>query len=269
MKKTWRGLAALALVAGSLMSAGSLRAQTNEPSPVAPAPVAPAKPQGDAVPATPKAPAALAQDVAFGRFIALIRAHLFTGDELVSQRDWDAAARHFSFPAEEVYGMIRGDLRIYKTPPFDDALKALAATAKTHNAKQYPKGLKKVQDALAAADAGLKSRQANWPRFVVEVAIETLKAVPDEYGDAIAKGRIVRPIGYQTARGLILQADRMIESAAGELDAGNAAALGDVRAGFAQLKPAFAAVTAPKQAVMDESTVLGLVSRIELAAGRL
>jgi hypothetical protein len=269
MARTWLGFAVVTLVAGSLMSAGGLRAQTSEPSPVAPAPVAPAKPQGEAVPAAPKVPAALPQDVVFGRFIALIRAHLFTGDELVSQRDWDVAARHFSFPAEEIYGMIRGDLRIYKTPPFDDALKALAATAKSHNAKQYPKALKKVQDALAAADAGLKSRQANWPRFVVEVAIETLKAVPDEYGDAIAKGRIVRPIGYQTARGFILQADRMIESAAGELEAGNAAALGDVRAGFAQLKQAFATVTAPKQVVMDEAAVLGLVSRIELAAGRL
>ena len=92
---------------------------------------------------------------------------------------------------------------------------------------------------------------------MVAVAIETLKAAPDEYDDAIAKGRIVRPIGYQTARGLILQADRMIESVAGELEAKNAAALSDIRAGFAQLKQAFASVTAPKQAVMDYAALLG------------
>src|ERR1035437_6799733 len=165
------------------------------------------------VAATP--PAALPQDVAFGRFIALIRGHLLIGDELASQRQWDAAHPHFSFPTEEIYGTIREDLRTYKTPPFDGALKALARTVKAHNAKQYPKARQKVEDALAAADAGLKARQANWPRFVVVVAIETLKAAPDEYDDAVANGRIVRPIGYRTARGIILQADRMIESVAG------------------------------------------------------
>jgi hypothetical protein len=219
------------------------------------------------VAATP--PAALPQDVAFGRFIALIRGHLLIGDELASQRQWDAAHPHFSFPTEEIYGIIREDLRTYKTPPFDGALKALARTVKAHNAKQYPKARQKVEDALAAADAGLKARQANWPRFVVVVAIETLKAAPDEYDDAVANGRIVRPIGYRTARGIILQADRMIESVAGEIEANNAAALSDMRAGFAQLKQSFASVIAPKQAVLDDSAVLGTVSRIELAAAKI
>lgn len=45
---------------------------------------APAKPSGAA---TVKIPAALPPDVAFGRFIALIRGHLLTGEELVKQRD--------------------------------------------------------------------------------------------------------------------------------------------------------------------------------------
>ena len=48
--------------------------------------------------------------LAFGRFIALIRGHLLTGDELASQRQWDAAHPHFSFPTEEIYGIIREDL---------------------------------------------------------------------------------------------------------------------------------------------------------------
>ncbi|HEY5216726.1 MAG TPA: hypothetical protein VIJ17_07515, partial [Pseudolabrys sp.] len=51
--------------------------------------------------------------------------------------------------------------------------------------------------------------------------------------DAVAQGRIVRPIGYQTARGFILQADRMIESVAPELEGNNAAAFGEMRAGLA------------------------------------
>ena len=220
-------------------------------------------------PAAVKTPAELPPDLAFGRFIALIRGHLLTGDELVSRRAWEAAVPHFSFPIEEVYGIIREDLRSYKTPPFESALKALVRTVKARNAKQYPKARQKVEDALVAADAGLKAKAPNWPRFVIAAAIETLKAAPDEYDDAVAKGRIVRPIGYQTARGFILQAERMIDSVAGELEPNNAAAVGEMRAGFAQLKPAFAAVTAPREAAMDYAAVLALVSRIELAAGKI
>lgn len=245
----WLGIGAL--VAAAAMQ-GPSRAQVEPPPPAA-----------------VKTPAELPPDVAFARFIALIRGHLLTGDELVSQRAWDAAHPHFSFPTEEIYGTIRDDLRSYKTPPFDGALKALARTVKAHNAKQYPKARQKVEDALAAADAGLKAKAPNWPRFVVAVAVETLKAAPDEYDDAVAKGRIVRPIGYQTARGFILQADRMVESMAGELGGHNAAALSDIRAGFVQLKRAFTSVNAPKQAVMDYAAILGIVARIELAAGKL
>jgi hypothetical protein len=224
-------------------------------------------------PAVAKTPAALSKDLAFARFIALIRGHLLTSDELAGQGQWEAAASHAGFPREEVYGIIRDDLRNYKTPPFDDALKALVRAAKARNAAQYAKARKSVEDSLAAADAALKAKAANWPRFVVAVAIEVLKTAPDEYDDAIGTGRnlgrIARPIGYQTARGFILQADRMFESVAGELSGGNAAALSDIRAGFAQLKQAFASVAAPKHAPIDYAAVLSIVSKMEAAAAKL
>lgn len=253
---TWLGLGAIVFAA--TFGCSHTYAQVDRQPLSAPAVVAPAK-----------IPATLPPDIAFGRFIALIRGHLLTGEELVGQRQWSAAHPHFSFPTEEIYGVIREQLRTYKTPPFDGALKALARTVKAHNAKQYPKARKKVEDALAAADAGLKVRQPTWPRFVVEVAIAVLKTAPDEFDDAVAQGRIVRPIGYQTARGFILQADRMIESAAPELEVNNAAAFSEIRAEFAKLKQAFASVTAPKQAVMDYPAILAIVARIERAAGKL
>ncbi len=227
---------------------------------------APAKPEGEAA---PKISAALPPDVAFGRFITLIRGHLLTGEELVKQRDWNDAHPHFMFPLKEIYGVIREDLRGYKTPPFDEALKALARTVEARNPKQYPKAREKVENALAAADAGLKARQPDWPRFVVEVAIATLKTAPEEYEDAYAMDRLAHPVGYQTARGFILQADRMIESVAGDLEAKNPGALRDMRQGFAQLKQAFAAEDAPKRPPLDAAALLGVVSRIELAAGKL
>jgi hypothetical protein len=148
---------ALAVFAASALNC-SAQAQT----------AAPAKPE--AAPAV-KIPEALPPDVAFGRFIALIRGHLLTGDELVRRHDWDEAHPHFMFPLEEIYGVIREDLPDYHTPPFDGALKALARTVAAHNAKQYPKAREKVDSALAAADADLKLRQANWPRFVLRTVL--------------------------------------------------------------------------------------------------
>jgi len=220
-------------------------------------------------PAVAKLPAISAQDLAFGRSIALIRGHLLTGDELAAQRQWDAAASHFSFPREEIYGVIRDQLRIYNTPPFDYALKTLARAVKSRDVKQFPKARQKVEDALGAADAGLKARQPNWPRFTLAVAIAVLKSAPDEYDDAVAKGRVVRPIGYQTARGFILQANRMVESVAAELGGGNAAALADARATLAQLKTTFASLTAPKEAVITDATFQNAVAKIEQAAAPL
>lgn len=243
----WLGMVAVVAASPSVTCA-----QTEAPPPVA------AKP-----------PAISAQDIAFGRFIALIRAHLLTGDELVAQRQWEAAASHFGFPREEIYGVIRDQLRTYNAPPFDSGLKALARASKSRDAKQFPKIRQKVEDALTAADAGLKARQPNWPRFTVAVAIAVLKAAPDEYDDAVANGRIVRRIGYQTARGFILQADRMIESVAAELGAGNAAALADSRAALSQLKTNFASLAAPKEAVITDATFQNAVAKIEQAAAPL
>jgi hypothetical protein len=261
MRRTapWLGLAVL-IAAGSLMTTGSDRAHAQA--------IVQAPADGGSK-ATPKIPAALPPDIAFGRFIALIRGHLLTGEALVKERDWSDAHSHFMFPLEEIYGVIRDDLRGYKTPPFDGALKALARTVQARNARQYPKALAKVEGALAAADAGLKTRQSDWPRFELAVAIEVLKTAEEEYEEAIAKDRIARPVGYRTARGFILQADRMVESVAGDLEAKNADALRDLRDALSELKKAFAPVDAPKRLPIDAAAIQGIVSRVELAAGKL
>jgi hypothetical protein len=226
----------------------------------------PAKPTGAA---TVKVPAPLAPDVAFGRFIALIRGHLLTGEDLVKQRDWSDAYPHFMFPLEEIYGVIREDLHVYKTPPFDGALRTLARAVRSHSVRQYPKALEKVQLALAAADVDLKARQKDWPSFELTVAVEVVKTAAEEYEDAIANDRIVHAVGYRTARGFVLQADRMIDGVAGDLATKNATALRGLRDALSQLKQAFAAVDAPKRPPIDEAALHAIVSRIEMASGEL
>lgn len=217
----------------------------------------------------PQIPAPLPPDVAFARFIALIRADLLTGDELVKRRDWDVARRHFMFPLEEIYGVIRQDLRVYKTPPFDGALKSLARTVAARGVRHYPRAIAQVEKSLSAADAGLRARQPDWPRFMLAVSLATLKTAPDEYEDALSGGRIIRPIGYQTARGIVLQTDHMIDGIAAELGGRNADALRDLQGALVELKSGFPTVNAPKQPVMDIAAVNALVAKIESAAGRL
>ena len=223
---------------------------------------------GPAEPA-PK-PAELPADLAFARFIALIRGHLLTGDELVKLHRWNVAYPHFAFPTEEIYGVIRDELHAYHTPPFDGVLKALARAVRARNATQYPRLLEKVDAALAAADAGLRARQPDWPRFTVAVAVEILKTAADEYEDAVANGRIVHRVGYRTTRGFILQADRMIEILpASELPASDAAALAEIRTEMTRIKSGFASLNAPDRPAMDEKALAGVISQIELTFRKL
>ena len=214
--------------------------------------------------------AGLPPELAFAVRVALLRGHLLVGDELVKQQQWNAALPHFLHPTEEIYGDIQGELAGYNVPRFDGALKALAQVVKGRKGgADYVKALKAVNDALAAADAGMKARQSNWSGFVVEAAVEALKAASGEYQQAIVGGRIAKPVEYQDARGFILQADRMIESVAPDLQKKDPAALDQVRAGLVELKKAFPSAMPPRTPVKDYGGVLADVSRIELAAGKL
>jgi hypothetical protein len=212
----------------------------------------------------------LPPELAFAVRIALLRGHLLVGDELVKQQQWNAALPHFLHPGEEIYGDLKDQLAGYNVPPFDGTLKTLSDIVKAKKGNDYAKALKAVNDALAAADAGMKARQeANWSGFVVEAAVEAMKTATGEYQQAIVGGRIAKPVEYQDARGFIWQGDRMIESVAADLQRTDAAALAQVRAGLAELKKAFPSAVPSRTPVKDHAGVLGDVARIELAAGKL
>ena len=199
-----------------------------------------------------------------------MRGHLLVGDELVKEQQWNAADPHFRHPIEELYGKLRGRLKAYNVPPFEAGLKSLANVVKAKKGgDDYAKARKAVTDAFAAADAGLKAKQAKWESFTVETALETLKSAAGEYEEAVVKGRIAKPVEYQDARGFILQAESMIESVAPALEKKDGEALAQARAALAELKKAFPAAVPPKTSVKDYGAVLGDVSRIELALGKL
>ena len=85
----------------------------------------------------------------------------------MKEGQWDAALPHFLHPSEELYGGIRGRLKDYN----DAAVRGRAEGCSPTSVKakkggdDYAKAWKAVDDALAAADAGLKAKQANWRRL--------------------------------------------------------------------------------------------------------
>ena len=96
-----------------------------------------------------------------------------------------------------------------------------------------------------------------------------LKSATGEYEQAIVKGRIAKPVEYQDARGFVWQAEQMIESVAPRWRRRMPTRCKHVRDGFAELKKAWPPPMPPKTPVKDYGAVLGDVSRIELAAGKL
>jgi hypothetical protein len=217
-----------------------------------------------------KGGAQLPPDLDFALKISQIRGHLLVGDELVKQGEWSAALPHFLHPSEELYGPIRGRLKDYQTPQFSSALKLLSNAVKAKKSgEDYDKALKAVEEALGAADAGLRAKQPNWDSFEVETALELLKSSTNEYQEAIVKGRIAKPVEYQDSRGFVWQSEKMIESVAPALEKKNADALKAVRDGYVELKKAWPAAMAPKTLVKDYAAVLSDVSRIELSVGKL
>ena len=119
-----------------------------------------------------------------------------------------------------------------------------------------------------AADAGVRAKQAS-DSFVVETALELLKSATGEYKQAIAKGRIAKPVEYQDARGFVWQAEKMIDAAAPALEKKDADSLKKMRQDLAELKKAWPAAMPPKTPVKDYANVLSDVSRIELHASKL
>ena len=216
-----------------------------------------------------KGGATLPPDLDFALRIAQMRGHLLVGDELVKQGQWAAALPHFLHPSEELYGPIRGRLKDYNTPQFATALKLLATTVKQKKGgDDYANAWKGVEDALAAADAGVKAKQAS-DGFAVETALELLKSATGEYQQALGKGRITKPVEYQDSRGFVWQAEKMVEGLSAALEKKDAGALKHVRDGFAELKKAWPAAMPPKTPVKDYASVLSDVSRIELSIGKL
>jgi hypothetical protein len=93
----------------------------------------------------------------------------------------------------------------------------------------------------------------------LQAAAATLSDAADEYDDAVANDRIAHSAGYQSARGIVFEVDRMFESIAKEVAARDPQAVQTVRGNLMRLKNALAAVAAPKAPPAAVETMRALV----------
>jgi len=213
--------------------------------------------------------AQLAPDLRLTRDLALISGHLTVGNELVEAGRWSEAMVHFLHPAEELYGGIAGDLKSFGIPPFAAALKVLAQTVKAQKQEAYEGALKTVRDRLAAADAAVQAKTADWPGLTLDAVLEVLNTAGEEYEAAIEDGKFKLVVEYQDSRGFILQAEQMLAAVAPDLEKKNAGAYAALQHELEELKKAWPSAVAPDKPVLDVSEVLGLIAKAEIEIGKL
>ena len=206
--------------------------------------------------------------IRFYRDIALMRGHLLIGRQLIALDLWDEALPHFLHPTEELYGLMEKYIKMHNIRPFQRELQVLAQAVKAKRKSAYEQALKVVDQRLASALGVARKFMNPLLGFTARTAGEVLKVALGEYEASQEDGRFVKPVEYQDSRGFVLEAERMLEAAAGELGRKDAAALAKIRDALAKLKTAWPTPMPPPAPLLPVGEVSALVSDIELHASR-
>jgi len=210
----------------------------------------------------------LPANIKFLRDIGLIRGHLLVGNELAGEGHWSEGLPHFLHPVEEIYEAIRRPLKEKHMADFDAALKALAQTVKSRKREAYDAAWERVDARLNEIERAEKAAAgAHWPQTTVATVLALLQSATGEYGQAIEKGRIAKPVEYQDSRGFVFYAGKLLASVSGDLAKINPEAAGSLTSVLGGLKAAWPTAVPPPKPVMDHAAVLAATSRFELAAG--
>jgi hypothetical protein len=206
--------------------------------------------------------------IRFYRDVELMRGHLLVGQQLIELGLWDEALPHFLHPTEELYGLMEKYIKLHNIKPFRRELQALAQTVKAKRKGAYEQALTAVDRGLDGALAVARRFMSPMRSFTARTAAEVLKVALGEYESSIEGGRFVKPVEYQDSRGFVWEAERMIESVAGELQKADPEVLARVRASLAKLKVAWPAPMPPPAPLLEIGQMSALISDIELHTSR-
>lgn len=205
-----------------------------------------------------------ASEALVGRLL-MLKGHLSVGKELYAAGRLDDAAPHYLHPAEEIYGLVEGELKKRKLNQFDKDLKALAELVK--GKKPAAEVFAKQEAVVAKVDKAIAGADKKAPAFTMGVLPGVLATAADEYKEAFAEGKLVNVVEYQDARGFVTAARGYVSSHARDLSAKDKDAYGKLATNLDAIAKAFPTAVPPQPVVMDAGAVQALVSKVELLKG--
>jgi len=210
---------------------------------------------------------ALPPDVAYATRLLLIRGHLRVGHELVEAGHMTEAHAHFMHPVDEVYDGLKAGLKTRKVAPFKSKLEALAETAEAGDKAGFPAAFMAASGAVDTAWAALAPASRNGAGLAAATISALVSKAAEEYGGAVADGRVTDPVPYQEARGFVAEAQDLFTHAKAAMTAQDADSAGRIGTVLAELATTFPAVMPPAAVVKAPGEVTALASRIALVAG--
>lgn len=201
---------------------------------------------------------AISRDVDLLVVLAQMQGHLLVAQELLSQGQVAAAEPHVGHPVDELYGAAEPALRQRGIPPFLTSLEDLRQQVRLN--PQDPataRQLARAQQAVTAAVQALPPAVRADPETVMAVVRQLAETAAEEYGAAVAEGRVVEVIEYQDARGFLREAQRQLNSALANQSASRPQLLA-LQKGISAMLQAFPTATPPQRAVLSADQLQAL-----------
>lgn len=200
-------------------------------------------------------------DPAYLAQLGMMRGHLSVGAELYRMGHVMDSANHTRHPEQELYASLVPALEKRGAPPFEERLKALADRLDN---KAAPAEINAAYDAVLSAIARAEGAVAKPSAHDMAQVIHLLvRNAAEEYGEAVAGGRVVEAHEYQDALGFLRVAEGWQEKLAAS--GADATVLAKIRKQMAVIKPAWPSIMPPEKAALDPSVVHGAAARIETA----
>lgn len=194
--------------------------------------------------------------------LAQMQGHLLVAQELLEQKNVNAAVPHVGHPVDELYGALDPALQSFGIAPFLSTLEALRQQVRLNpNTPDTKLKLAKAQQAIAAAAKTVTGESAMPAPLLLSVVRQLGATAAEEYSAAIAGDRVVEVIEYQDARGFLLEAQRLLVAGLASQPA-DPAALTSPRQTIDAMLKAFPTVMPPQKAVMSPAQLQELQQKL-------
>ena len=180
--------------------------------------------------------------------LAQMQGHLLVAGELVDQGQLKAAEPHVGHPVDELYGALQPAIAERRIAPFLPVLEDLRQQVRIDPAApSTARKLAAARQAVAAATRSLSANPVTDPAAVMVLARHLAATASEEYGAAVAEGRVVEVIEYQDARGFLLEAQQLLQATTAA-DPALAARLRRMEQGIAAMLKAVPTAVPPQKA---------------------